>query len=56
MNKVLSGLFAVVIAGLLLPPETVLNVLALMGLVLLVLAIGLGYLLHRGIQDFQDYE
>ncbi len=56
MNKFLVGFLTGVFVGVMLAPIFSPEVIALAAIVLLVLAIVLMYLFHRGVIDFQGYE
>jgi hypothetical protein len=56
LNKFLVGFTAGVFVGVLLAPVFSPDVIVLAAIILLVLAVGLMYLFHRGVMDFQDYE
>ena len=56
MNKFLVGFIAGVFVGVLLAPVFSPEVIVLAAIILLALAVGLMYLFHRGVMDFQDYE
>lgn len=56
MNKFLVGFIAGVFVGVLLAPVFSPDVIVLAAIILLALAVGLMYLFHRGVMDFQDYE